>query len=303
MKFITFSPPKEDYPRVGILSDGHIYALPNEDKNHSTMKTLLSEGEERWADLNNRINNNLEVSCNYEEAKIYAPLLEPPSLRDFYAFEQHVATANKNRGRSVPSAWYEVPVFYFSNPNSVYGHNENVPIPRYTQALDFELEIACIIGKPGINITPENALDHIFGFTIFNDWSARDVQKQEMSVGLGPAKGKDFASSFGPYIITKDELEDKSDGRPGVYDLEMVARINDQEVSRGNWKDLYYSFGDMIQRASEETYLRPGDIIGSGTVGTGCLLEITKSEGPWLKQGDIIELEVERLGLLRNQII
>jgi fumarylacetoacetate (FAA) hydrolase len=145
-------------------------------------------------------------------------------------------------------------------------------------------------------------MDHIFGFTIFNDWSARDIQKQEMAVGLGPAKGKDFASSFGPYILTIDEIIDRSDGRPGVYDLAMKARINGEEVSSGNWKSLYYSFGQMIERASEEVTLMPGDIIGSGTVGTGCLLELTKGQGPWLSKGDIIELEIERFGVLRNTI-
>lgn len=233
---------------------------------------------------------------------ILPPIPKPPSLRDFYAFEQHVVTAHANRGREVSKAWYEMPVFYFSNPSSTYGHTQDVPMPKYTQALDYELEVAAIIGKSGRDISAENAMQHIFGFTIFNDWSARDEQRKEMSVGLGPAKGKDFASSFGPYIVTPDDLEDRSDGRPGVYDLQMIARINGKEYSRGNWKTLYYSFGEMIARASADVTLQPGDIIGSGTVGTGCLLELTKGEGPWLKKGDVVELEVERMGILRNTI-
>lgn len=228
--------------------------------------------------------------------------IHPNSLRDFYAFEQHVKTANQNRGREVPPTWYEIPVFYFSNHTAVYGTGATIPHPKASQALDYELEVACIIGKPGRDIPAEKAEAYIFGYTIFNDWSARDVQRQEVAVGLGPAKGKDFASSFGPSIVTKDELQDRHTGRPGVYDLEMVARVNGEERSRGNWKDIHYSFGEMIARASADVTLFPGDVIGSGTVGTGCLLELTKAQGPWLQPGDVVELEIERFGILQNTI-
>lgn len=224
------------------------------------------------------------------------------SLRDFYAFEQHVKTANANRGRDVPKAWYELPVFYFSNHTAVYGPDDTIPYPSYSDALDYELEVACVIGKEGRNIPAEQAEAYIFGYMIFNDWSARDVQRREMSVGLGPAKGKDFANSFGPYLVTPDELADRHTGRPGVYDLEMVARVNGREISRGNWNDLYWSFGDMIARATQGVTLQPGDVIGSGTVGTGCLLELTKGQGPWLQPGDVVELEIERLGVLQNTV-
>jgi fumarylacetoacetate (FAA) hydrolase len=159
-----------------------------------------------------------------------------------------------------------------------------------------------VIGKAGMNIKPEEVPAHIFGYTIFNDWSARDIQRKEMAVGLGPAKGKDFASSFGPVIVTSEALADKATGRPGVYDLSMMARINGVEFSRGNFKDIYWSFGDIIARASESVMLNPGDVIGSGTVGTGCLLELTKFQGPWLNHGDVIELEIEQIGVLRNTI-
>jgi fumarylacetoacetate (FAA) hydrolase len=237
-----------------------------------------------------------------DEVNLYPPLPQPMSLRDFYAFEQHVTAANQIRGRNVPQEWYQFPVFYFTNPNTIIGPDEEVPYPSYTKEMDFELEVGCIIGKPGINIPAEEAEEYIFGFTIFNDWSARDIQRKEMKVGLGPAKGKDFASSLGPWIATLDELSDRSTGRPGVFDLEMVARINGEERSYGNWKELYYSFGEMIARASQDVYLLPGEVIGSGTVGTGCLLELTRAQGPWLKPGDIVELEIERLGILRNRI-
>ncbi len=233
---------------------------------------------------------------------LFSPIRYPTSLRDFYAFEQHVRTANENRGREVPQEWYEIPVFYFSNHTAIYGPGEAIPYPSYSSALDYELEVACVIGKPGRDIPADKAEEHIFGYMIYNDWSARDVQRKEMAVGLGPAKGKDFAQSFGPYLVTPDELADRHTGRPGVYDLEMVARVNGVERSRGNWKDLYWSFGQMIERASQDVTLQPGDVIGSGTVGTGCLLELTKGQGPWLQPGDVVELEIERLGILRNTV-
>ena len=160
----------------------------------------------------------------------------------------------------------------------------------------------CVTQISLAEIKPEEALQHIFGYTIFNDWSARDVQRKEMAVGLGPAKGKDFASAFGPVIVTHDSLADRATERPGVYDLAMMARVNGVEMSRGNFKDMHWSFGEIIARASDSVMLYPGDVIGSGTVGTGCLLELTKFQGPWLNHGDSVELEIERIGILRNKI-
>ena len=243
------------------------------------------------------------VGYKLTDVVLYPPLPRPMSLRDFYAFEAHVKAGNAIRGRDVPPQWYEIPVFYYSNVGSIYGPEESVPYPSYSKALDYELEVACVIGTRGRNITVEQAEAYIFGYMIFNDWSARDEQRKEMAVGLGPAKGKDFASSFGPAIVTPDELADTATDRPGVFDLSMSARVNDDERSRGNWKDIHYSFGEMIARASADVYLMPGDVIGSGTVGTGSLLELTSGDGPWLKDGDSVELEIERLGVLRNQII
>ncbi len=242
------------------------------------------------------------IGWDETEARLLPPLPRPMGLRDFYAFEQHVAAARADLGKEVPGAWYEIPVFYFSNPNSAYGPDEIIPKPSYSQALDYELEVACIIGQPGRDIPAERAGAFIFGYTIFNDWSARDEQRREMEVGLGPAKGKDFASSFGPCIVTPDDLEDKATDRLGVYDLEMVARVNGQERSRGNWKDIHYSFGEMIARASADVFLLAGEILGSGTVGSGSLLELTGGQGPWLQPGDVVELEIERIGTLRNTI-
>jgi fumarylacetoacetate (FAA) hydrolase len=236
-----------------------------------------------------------------DEVRLVAPLPRPPSLRDFYAFEGHVAAANRNRGRAVPTNWYSFPVFYFSNHGAIYGPGADVPMPR-TRELDYELEIACVIGRSGRDIPEELADEYIAGFTIMNDWSARDLQREEMSVGLGPAKGKDFATSLGPWLVTPDELQqyDLGDGR---FNLEMVARVNGQERSRGNLRDIYYPFAQLIARASQDANLFPGDVIGSGTVGTGCLLELTGGVGPWLEPGDVVELEITGLGTLRNRVV
>jgi fumarylacetoacetate (FAA) hydrolase len=243
----------------------------------------------------------VEMVLPLDEVRLVAPLPRPPSLRDFYAFEQHVATASRNRGRDVPPAWYDFPVFYFGNHTAIYGPNADVPLPR-TQALDYELEIACVIGRAGRDIALEDAEEYIAGYTIMNDWSARDIQREEVTVGLGPAKGKDFATSLGPWLVTPDELELFALG-DGRYNLPMVARVNGVERSRGNFRDIYYTFAQMIARASRDAALYPGDVLGSGTVGSGCLLELTAGQGPWLEPGDTVELEVAGLGVLKNQVI
>jgi len=210
------------------------------------------------------------------------PVLHPPSVRDFYAFEQHVKTARASRGLEVPQEWYEFPVFYFSNPGAIYGPGDEIPKPSDTNELDYELEVAAIIGAHG----------EIGGFTIMNDWSARDLQRAEMRVGLGPSKGKDFATSLGPVVVTQDEF----DGSSGT----MVARVNGEERSRGNLADMYYSWGAIVAHAARNTRLLPGEVLGSGTVGTGCILEL--GDGRWLQTGDLVELEVEGIGILRNTI-
>jgi fumarylacetoacetate (FAA) hydrolase len=216
------------------------------------------------------------------DVRLLAPILTPPSIRDFFAFEQHVATARANRGQPVPEYWYVEPVFYFTNPAAVVGPEETIAFPWGTDMLDFELEVAAVIG----------AGEQIAGFTIMNDWSARDVQRAETSVGLGPAKGKDFATSLGPLLITIDEFDGTS--------ATMLARVNGVEQSRGELSRLHYPWEVIRVRAALNTRLRPGDVLGSGTVGTGCLLE--QLAPAWLQPGDLVELEVEGLGILRNRI-
>ena len=228
----------------------------------------------------------------------------PPirTIRDFYAFEQHVKVCRAHRGLQMVPQWYEIPVFYFTNPNAVIGHSEILTPPRETRELDFELEIALIVGKEVIDLpADDSAMDCIAGISIYNDWSARDLQRQEMAVGLGPAKGKDFANAFGPRWVPIDQVMDTyHDGR---FHLEMRSRINQREVSQGNASSMYWTWPQILAQASRDTRLFPGDVLGSGTVGTGCILELTPEKvGGWLKTGDIVALEVERLGILENTV-
>jgi fumarylacetoacetate (FAA) hydrolase len=217
-----------------------------------------------------------------DDVRLLPPVLHPPSVRDFYAFEQHVAAARASRGLEVPPEWYEQPVFYFSNPAAIFGPEDEVPYPAGTEELDYELEVAAIVG----------AAQQLAGFTIMNDWSARDLQRTEMRVGLGPAKGKDFATSLGPIVVTADEFRGD--------EAEMVARVNGEERSRGNLRDLHFTWDTIRQHAARNTTLRPGDVLGSGTVGTGCILEL--GDGRWLQPGDVVEFEVEGIGVLRNTV-
>ncbi|WHY84224.1 fumarylacetoacetate hydrolase family protein [Neobacillus novalis] len=235
-----------------------------------------------------------------DEIRLLAPLPFPRSFRDFYAFEEHVKTARENRGLEMIPEWYEIPVFYFSNHLAIKGPGEEIIKPLGCDWLDYELEIACIIGKQGRNIRAEDVDEYIFGYCILNDWSARDLQRKEMKVGLGPAKGKDFSTSIGPWIVTKDELEPLKMGKG--FDLSMKARVNGQLLSTGNMRELFYSFGEMIERASAGVTLYPGEMIGSGTVGTGCILELGQEVHRWLMPGDIVELEIDCLGVLQNSI-
>ncbi|SMO86487.1 fumarylacetoacetate hydrolase family protein [Melghirimyces algeriensis] len=241
------------------------------------------------------------VARSMQTVTLLSPLPTPRSFRDFYAFEQHVKTARAKRGLDMVPEWYEIPVFYFSNPYTMIGPEAAVEKPWNTEELDYELEVACVIGKAGKDLSVEQAMDYVAGFCILNDWSARDLQRKEMKVGLGPAKGKDFATSLGPWLVTLDELEDRRS--ENELDLTMVARVNGQELSRGNVRDLTYSFAQMIVQASRNCPLQPGDLIGSGTVGTGCILELGTDVHRWLEPGDEVELEVERLGVLKNKVV
>jgi len=229
------------------------------------------------------------------------PVSRPPTFRDFYTFELHVKNARARRGATVPPEWYEAPAFYFSNPGSLVGHGSGVRKPAWTGQLDYELEMACVIGRRARDVEPGDWRSVVAGFTILNDWSARDVQSRERAVGLGLAKAKDFATSLGPALVTPDELESRRRG--DRYDLSMEARVDGATLSRGNARDMHFGWGELIARASQDVYLLPGDILGSGAVGNGCLLELGAEVHPWLQPGDEVTLEIELLGALSNTIL
>jgi fumarylacetoacetate (FAA) hydrolase len=237
-----------------------------------------------------------------DRVQLLAPVPEPPSIRDFYAFEAHVETARRSRGLEMEPDWYELPVFYFTNPAAVLGPDDAVMAPAATEELDYELEVAVVIGRECIDVAADNWLDVVAGFTVMDDWSARDLQRREMALNLGPAKGKDFGTSLGPVLVTPEELLDEH----GVPRGAMVARINGEEWSRGELADLHHGWGALIAHASRNARLRPGDVIGSGTVGTGCILELGLVHGrdryPYLVSDDEVELEVDGIGVLRNRI-
>jgi fumarylacetoacetate (FAA) hydrolase len=230
------------------------------------------------------------------------PVLQPPSLRDFYAFEGHVRTMWERRGGTVPEAWYRLPIFYFGNVSEIRGPGEGVWRPAASQELDYELEVAALIDTPVRDLPAERGEEAIGGYMVMNDWSARDLQREETTVRLGPAKGKDFATSIGPWLVTPDELADARSA--SGYDLVMTASVNGQELSRGSWSSAQFGFGEMVARASADVRLRPGDLLGSGTVGTGCLLEIKDEKlKRWLEPGDSVTLAIERLGELTNPVV
>ncbi len=232
------------------------------------------------------------------------PILRPPSLRDFYAFEGHVRTMWERRGGEVPEAWYRLPIFYFSNVSEVRGPDEPVWAPAASSELDYELEVAALVDTPATDLQDERGEQAIGGYTIFNDWSARDLQRDETVVRLGPAKGKDFASSFGPWLVTPDEVMAGRAASVTGPALAMTASVNGVETSRGTWSDAQFSFGQMVARASADARLRPGDLLGSGTVGTGCLLEVRDATlGRYLEPGDEVVLRIDRLGELRTPIV
>jgi 2-keto-4-pentenoate hydratase/2-oxohepta-3-ene-1,7-dioic acid hydratase in catechol pathway len=239
-----------------------------------------------------------------EEMRVFYPLQSlkllpavprPPMFRDFMAFEEHVRKSAQAMGLGeVPKMWYAFPVYYKGNVHSLAAHGDDVLWPSYSRLLDFELEMAAIIGRRGSDIPEERAREHIFGYTVLNDFSARDVQGQEMSVGLGPAKGKDFRTGtvLGPWIVTADEL-------PDPYSLRMTVRVNGEVWSEGHSGTIHWRFEQMIAHASRSETLYPGEVFGSGTVGRGCGLEL----GRWLKPGDVVELEIEGIGVLRNRVV
>lgn len=322
MKLVTFlsrdSSPRASSPRVGLRVGGATSApgriLELDDASNLTMQGLIEQWPTHLPSLEKLARDfeerKLDSSKIHEETsvRLLSPLPRPVSMRDGYAFRQHVEAARRNRGLPMIPEFDQFPVFYFMNHLAALGPGD-VPVQTLAQEkLDFELEAAIVIGKKGRNIPASRADEHIFGYMVMNDWSARHLQMEEMKLNLGPAKGKDFATGLGPYLVTRDELANHAipGGTGERHDLKMRAFINGKQYSEGNLRDMSYTFAQLIERASYGVTLLPGEVIGSGTVGTGCLLELNGSkitDNLWLKPGDEVILEVEGMGRLENKIV
>ena len=235
------------------------------------------------------------------------PPLAAPTVRDFVAFEEHVEGMVAPSGEPVPPEWYQAPTFYFTNPYALVGAHDDVAVPPGSERLDFELEVAVVVGRDGAALTPEQARDHVFGYTIFNDWSARDLQFREMAVRLGPAKGKDSATTLGPWLVTADELEPYRDAE-GFLALDMRVSVNGTKIGQDLLSNMGWPFEELISYASRGTWVRAGDVLGSGTCGNGgCLAELWGIRGdaapPPLRPGDVVEMTVEGIGTIRNRVV
>jgi len=256
---------------------------------------LIAQGPDMWtevAEVARQTSGSAELGLGDEAGMRWlCPLDELASLRDFLAFEDHVQRGAARRGGEVPAYWYEAPVYYKGNHRAILGPDEQCPWPSYTDRLDFELELAMVVGRRGRNVSVEDAGAHIFGFTVFDDFSARDVQAKEISAWLGPGKGKDFANAFGPCIVTVDDVGAEPD-------LEMICRVNGEEWCRSRSGAIHWRWADMIAHVSRDEDIYPGDVYGSGTPGGCCGLDLDRR----LEPGDVIELEIEKIGVLRNEI-
>jgi fumarylacetoacetate (FAA) hydrolase len=323
MKLVSFEYQKKE--TLGLYVEGKIFDLKSSAEKTgidlpSRMNKFLKKGEEAMLQAKlvekSIIEGKITDPINADEIKMLAPVPNPSSIRDGYAFRQHVATARRNRGVEMIPEFDQFPIFYFGNHNAVFGEGEIKVEDDHLEKLDFELECAIVIGKKGKNISFSDADSYVAGYLIMNDWSARVLQMEEMKLNLGPAKGKDFATSIGPWLVTIDELEKYKIETPfgNKYDLKMIARHNGKQISEGNLKDMNWTFAELIERSSYGVTLYPGDVIGSGTVGTGCYLELngtwaieakekSQSFTPiWIKDGDDFELEITGLGVLKNKI-
>jgi 2-keto-4-pentenoate hydratase/2-oxohepta-3-ene-1,7-dioic acid hydratase in catechol pathway len=300
VRWVTFSTDQSP-PSAGLVVDDRVHSLPE----LPALVELLGDDGETLDNAAQRARRDPSGEFALDEIALHAPIPNPPAVRDFYAFEQHVKSARARRGLEMNPDWYEIPVFYFSNPHSVTGPYDDVAGAPGSNEVDYEVEVAAIVSRAGRNISVKDAGAYIAGYTIMNDWSARDIQRREMKLSMGPVKGKDFATTLGPALLTPEELSDARLDR--AFDLTMTATVNGREYSRASLSDIYWSFEEMISYASRGAWIRPGDVIGSGTCGTGCILELSSVRGaeeyPWLQPGDVVEVEVERIGKLKNRVV
>ena len=319
MKFVSFS--HGAIAQAALLVDNKVYPLSLINAEiPETMKAILEDWETNKAKsqtIQDEIINgkHSEKALNYSDLNILAPVPQPSSCRDGYAFRQHVAAARRNRKVPMIEEFDQYPIFYFTNHNAIQGPGEIICMPDHFQKLDFELEAAIVIGKKGRNVTAADADDYIAGYMIMNDMSARTLQMEEMLLNLGPAKGKDFSTVIGPFMITPDELEPfKIQAKPNHtgnnYNLSMKCWVNGVQVSEGNMGDMDWTFAEIVERCAYGVDILPGDVIGSGTVGTGCFLELNGTgllndpnyQVQWLQPNDVVTMEIENLGRLENTI-
>jgi 2-keto-4-pentenoate hydratase/2-oxohepta-3-ene-1,7-dioic acid hydratase in catechol pathway len=296
MRFVTYHH-GDGLQRLGVLADGLIHGCPP----GAGLLGLLADPDRLYAA------GAQALACPAEIVRpldviVEAPVPAPPSVRDFLAFEQHLATVS---GHDPDPDWYRLPIFYFSNPAAITRPDADIPVPPGCLQFDYELEVAAVIGRPGRNLSPAQAQQHIADYFVLCDFTARDIQAREMRLLLGPAKGKDAATSCGPYLVTPDELEPYRSGHG--FNLETGAWVNGTRYSTGNLNSMYWSFAEMVSYASRGTQVVPGDIIGSGTVGGGCIMELSRLPGtgryPWLKPGDEVVIEIEALGRLTHRVV
>jgi fumarylacetoacetate (FAA) hydrolase len=321
MKLVTYL--KDEQHQLAILVNDKLY---DTDTLHPDLPVSMAMFLNYWDDVlplakacEQRIKEDMVrnvYAVPYTDVHILAPVPHPTSCRDGYAFRQHVAAARRNRNVDMIAEFDQYPIFYFTNHNSIQGPGEIICMPDHFKKLDFELEAAIVINKPGRNITAAEADDYIGGLMIMNDMSARTLQMEEMLLNLGPAKGKDFSTVIGPMLVTLDELEQyevpcKENHTGKAWNLKMKCRVNGIQVSEGNVADMDWTFAEIIERCSYGVHVMPGDVIGSGTVGTGCFLELNgtgKLNNPdykeqWLQEGDVVEMEIDGLGKLSNTIV
>ncbi|MDR7304598.1 fumarylacetoacetate hydrolase family protein [Haloactinomyces albus] len=300
MRFATVEEP-DGAVRCGVVVDDVLHRLPPGTRILDLLRTdtLLEVGRSALS---------ARDTVSLTEVRLLPPL-EAPTVRDFVAFEEHVEGVRRSvEGEAgVVPEWYEAPAFYFTNPHSLIGAHDEVAVPPGCAVLDYELEVAAIIGREGADLTPAQARSHIAGYTIFNDWSARDLQSREMRVGLGPAKGKDFAGTLGPVLVTADELEPYRDA-DGFLHLAMTASVNATEVGRDLLSNMGWPFEELLAHAARGSRVRPGDVLGSGTCGHGgCLAELWGRRGvqqpPPLRPGDVVEMTVEGIGVIANTVV
>lgn len=301
MRWALYISAADSSPRAGLVIDDAIHGL----EAGTTVLGLLGDDGTRLAEAAAAARDQPSEVVALADAVLRSPFPRPPSIRDSSSFEQHIRTGFKGLGVPFDDNWFKIPLVYFTNPGDVKGHGEDVTAAPGAQKLDYELECAAVIGRQGSDLTAAQAEDIIAGYVILNDWSARDIQATEVGFKVGPYKTKDWAMSAGPFFVTKDELEPFRSGKS--FDLGMRASVNGMPYSDGNLRDIYWSFGELVAHASRGTVVHPGDLLGSGTVGTGCILEQSLTHGsdkyPWLVPGDVVSLEIDAIGTLANRVV